>query len=102
MLAFDQLFWLILLPLPLVMTRLWPAYRERLVTVNVAAIAPTVFEREFFGHVRGAFSGADRDKSNEAAGEDSEEELDDSVGIGGGAVGPLFVGLALWLRRRKK
>ncbi len=38
-----------------------------LVTVNVAAIASTVFEREFFGHVRGAFSGADRDQPGFAA-----------------------------------
>ncbi len=33
----------------------------KLVTVNVAAISPTLFEREFFGHVKGAFSGADQD-----------------------------------------
>jgi len=32
-----------------------------LVTVNVSAIPQTMFEREFFGHVKGAFSGADRD-----------------------------------------
>ncbi|MBE0567386.1 MAG: sigma 54-interacting transcriptional regulator, partial [Krumholzibacteria bacterium] len=38
-----------------------------LVTVNVAAIPATVFEREFFGHVRGAFSGADRDQPGYAA-----------------------------------
>ncbi len=31
-----------------------------LVTVNVSAISPTLFEREFFGHVKGAFSGADQ------------------------------------------
>ncbi len=31
-----------------------------LVSVNVASISPTLFEREFFGHVKGAFSGADK------------------------------------------
>ncbi len=38
-----------------------------LVTVNVSAIAPTMFEREFFGHVKGSFSGADRDGEGFAA-----------------------------------
>jgi len=38
-----------------------------LVTVNVAAIPQTMFEREFFGHVKGAFSGADRDGEGYAA-----------------------------------
>ena len=31
-----------------------------LVSVNVSAIPDTIFAREFFGHTRGAFSGADR------------------------------------------
>jgi Ca-activated chloride channel family protein len=35
MLVFDQLLWLSLLPLPFAMTWLWPAYRERLVTVRL-------------------------------------------------------------------
>jgi transcriptional regulator with PAS, ATPase and Fis domain/Tfp pilus assembly protein PilF len=35
--------------------------RRTLVAVNVSAIPKTMFEREFFGHHRGAFSGADRD-----------------------------------------
>lgn len=35
MLTFDQLPWLLLLPLPLLMTWLWPAHRERLVTVRL-------------------------------------------------------------------
>ncbi len=30
-----------------------------LVSVNVASISSTLFEREFFGHVKGSFSGAD-------------------------------------------
>ena len=32
------------------------------VAVNMLAIAPTLFESEFFGHARGAFTGADRDR----------------------------------------
>jgi transcriptional regulator with PAS, ATPase and Fis domain len=35
--------------------------RRPLVAVNVAAIPASMFEREFFGHRKGAFSGADRD-----------------------------------------
>ena len=35
MLSFDQLYWLLVLPLPLLVTWLWPAYRERLVTVRL-------------------------------------------------------------------
>jgi transcriptional regulator with PAS, ATPase and Fis domain len=34
---------------------------SNLVTVNVSAIPETLFEREFFGHVKGAFSGASAD-----------------------------------------
>ena len=40
---------------------------RHLVTVNLAAIPQTMFEREFFGHVKGAFSGADRDGEGYAA-----------------------------------
>lgn len=32
------------------------------VAVNMASLSPTLFESEFFGHVRGAFTGADRDR----------------------------------------
>jgi transcriptional regulator with GAF, ATPase, and Fis domain len=40
---------------------------KNLVTVNVAAIPQTMFEREFFGHVKGAFSGAQSDGEGYAA-----------------------------------
>ena len=34
---------------------------HKLVSVNVTTLPATMFEREMFGHVRGSFSGADRD-----------------------------------------
>ncbi|MFH1845694.1 MAG: sigma-54 dependent transcriptional regulator, partial [bacterium] len=40
---------------------------KKLVTVNVPAIPQTMFEREFFGHTKGAFSGADQDRPGYAA-----------------------------------
>jgi PAS domain S-box-containing protein len=36
---------------------------QAFVPVNCASIPETLFEREFFGHHKGAFTGADRDKS---------------------------------------
>ncbi len=34
-----------------------------LVAVNMLSLSPTLFESEFFGHVKGAFTGADKDKA---------------------------------------
>jgi DNA-binding NtrC family response regulator len=39
-----------------------PRSQERFLAVNMAALAPTIFESEVFGHVRGAFTGATRDR----------------------------------------
>jgi DNA-binding NtrC family response regulator len=36
--------------------------REPLITINVAAIPDNLFESEFFGHTKGAFTGADQNK----------------------------------------
>ena len=51
-----------------------------LVVVNVAAIPQTMFEREFFGHTRGAFSGAERDGSGFAAQADGGTLFLDEIG----------------------
>src|SRR4029453_1287131 len=39
-----------------------PRRRQPFVIVDCSAIAPSVLESELFGHVRGAFTGADRDR----------------------------------------
>jgi transcriptional regulator with GAF, ATPase, and Fis domain len=39
-----------------------PRCQRPLVAVNCAAIAPELFESEFFGHAKGAFTGAHKDR----------------------------------------
>src|SRR5262245_30172827 len=42
--------------------RLSPRSQRTLVVCNCTTLAPTLIETELFGHVRGAFTGADRDR----------------------------------------
>jgi DNA-binding NtrC family response regulator len=44
------------------MHRLSPRRDEDFVVVNCGSLAPNLIESELFGHVRGAFTGADRDR----------------------------------------
>jgi len=55
-------------------------HKKPLVAVNVAAIAPSMFEREFFGHTKGSFSGADRDGAGFAASADGGTLFLDEIG----------------------
>ena len=40
-----------------------PRHERPFIAVNCAAIAPELFESEFFGHTRGAFTGAHKDRA---------------------------------------
>ncbi|MEN8007001.1 MAG: sigma 54-interacting transcriptional regulator [Candidatus Krumholzibacteriota bacterium] len=51
-----------------------------LVSVNVSAIPETIFAREFFGHTRGSFSGAERDGIGLAAKADGGTLFLDEIG----------------------
>ncbi|MGD9547606.1 MAG: sigma 54-interacting transcriptional regulator [Candidatus Krumholzibacteriia bacterium] len=54
--------------------------QKNLVCVNVSAIPETMFAREFFGHVRGAFSGAEKDGIGLAAQADGGTLFLDEIG----------------------
>ncbi len=53
---------------------------RELVSVNVSAIAESVFAREFFGHVRGAYTGADADGAGLAGHADGGTLFLDEIG----------------------
>ncbi len=50
------------------------------VPVNMLALSPTLFESEFFGHVKGAFTGAERNKTGYLASADQGSLFLDEIG----------------------
>ncbi len=57
-----------------------PRKNRPMIRVNCAAIAPELFESEFFGHVRGAFTGAVKDRTGRFQLADGGTLLLDEVG----------------------
>ncbi|PRP97422.1 Transcriptional regulatory protein ZraR [Enhygromyxa salina] len=57
-----------------------PRHEEPFVPVNCAAIPETLIERELFGHSRGAFSGATRDREGRFAAADGGTLFLDEIG----------------------
>ena len=54
--------------------------RRRLLTVNCGAVSPALLESELFGHMRGAFTGAHRDKEGIIASADGGSVFLDEIG----------------------
>ena len=54
--------------------------RAPFVPVNMLSLSPTLFESEFFGHKKGAFTGADRDKKGYLAQADHGTLFLDEIG----------------------
>ncbi|MDD5719225.1 MAG: sigma-54 dependent transcriptional regulator [Candidatus Krumholzibacteria bacterium] len=57
-----------------------PRKAKMMVTVNVAAVPRSTFEREFFGHAKGAYSGADSDGIGLAAAANGSTLFLDEIG----------------------